>query len=43
MVDIECNGPHCPDATEILELMRSDIPMLNGVRAELMGGLHHVR
>jgi hypothetical protein len=42
LVDIECNGPHCPDATEILELMRTDIPALNTVRAELMGGVHHV-
>jgi hypothetical protein len=37
-VDIECNGPHCQDASEILNLMRQDIP----VRSELMGGLRHV-
>jgi hypothetical protein len=37
MVDIECNGPHCADATEILELMRAEIPALNRVRAQLMG------
>lgn len=42
LVDIECNGPHCTDATEIQELMQADIPVLNGVRAEVMGGLHHV-
>jgi len=30
MVDIECNGPHCRDAAEILNLMRTDIPVLNG-------------
>jgi hypothetical protein len=42
MVDIECNGPHCTDATEILQLMRADIPALNRVRAELIGGLRHV-
>jgi hypothetical protein len=43
MVDIECNGPHCRDATEILNLMRQDIPALNGVRSELIEGLRHVR
>jgi hypothetical protein len=37
-VDIECNGPHCPDATEILKLMRDDIPLLNGVLLRLNGG-----
>jgi hypothetical protein len=42
MVDFECNGPHCRDATEILTLMRRDIPVLNGVRSELNGGLRHV-
>jgi hypothetical protein len=43
MVDTECNGPHCTDATEILQLMLADIPALNRVRAELIGGLRHVR
>lgn len=42
MVDIECNGPHCPDAPVILELMRRDIPVLNAARAEVMGGTNHV-
>jgi hypothetical protein len=42
MVDMECNGSHCPDASEILNLMRHDIPVLNGVRSELNGGLRHV-
>jgi hypothetical protein len=42
MVDVGCNGPHCRDATEILHLMKADIPTLNEVRAELMGGLRHV-
>ncbi len=42
MVDNECNGPHCTDATEVLELMRADIPVLNGVRAEVLGGVDHV-
>jgi len=43
MVDIECNGPHCRDATEILQLMKADAPVLNGVRSELIGGLSHGR
>jgi len=43
MVDIECNGPHCLDATEILQLMRSDIPALNDVRGALVGGGKHVQ
>jgi hypothetical protein len=42
IVDIECNDPHYVDAAEILQLTRGDIPALNGVRAELIGGLHHV-
>jgi hypothetical protein len=36
-VDVECSGPGCPDATEILELMLGDIPLLNEVRAVVMG------
>jgi hypothetical protein len=36
-VDFECNGPHCPDATEILQLMHDDIPALNEVRLRLNG------
>ena len=32
-VDVECSGPDCPDAAEVLVLMRDDIPLLNGVRA----------
>jgi hypothetical protein len=43
MVDIECNGPHCPDATQVLQLMKADIPVLNDVRAQLVGGGEHVR
>jgi hypothetical protein len=38
MVDMECNGSHCPDGTEILQLMKADIPALNGVRFRLNGG-----
>jgi hypothetical protein len=36
-VDVECSGPGCPDAVEILELMRDDIPRLNEARAAVMG------
>jgi hypothetical protein len=36
-VDVECSGPGCPDAMEILELMRDDIPQLNEARAAVMG------
>lgn len=34
-VDVECHGPRCPDATEILRLMRADIPLLNEVRSHV--------
>lgn len=37
-VDYKCNGPHCPDATEILGLVRDDLGVLNAIRAELMSG-----
>jgi hypothetical protein len=36
------NEAHCSDAHEILQLMKADIPDLNGVRTELIGGLDHV-
>jgi hypothetical protein len=36
-VDVECSGPECPDAREVLELMRADIPRLNEARAAVMG------
>lgn len=35
MMDIECHGPHCADATEVLPLMEADIPHLNEVRANV--------
>jgi hypothetical protein len=38
-VDVECSGPGCPNATEILELMRGDIPRLNEARVAVMGAL----
>jgi hypothetical protein len=41
LVDLEYN-PGCDDATEILGLMRADLPALNDVRVELLGGRNHV-
>ena len=35
IVDIECHGPSCPDATEILQLMRNDIDLLNEERSNV--------
>ena len=35
LVDIECHGHSCPDATEILQLMRGDIDLLNEERAHV--------
>ena len=35
--DVECSGPDCPDASEILDLMRDDIPLLNEARVAVMG------
>jgi hypothetical protein len=40
-VDVECHGPEVPDATELLDLLRSDLPILNGIRAEVMGSINH--
>jgi hypothetical protein len=36
-VDVACSGRGCPDATEILELLRDDIPRLNEARAAVIG------
>jgi hypothetical protein len=35
LVDIECHGPNCPDANEVLQLMRNDIGLLNEERARV--------
>jgi hypothetical protein len=35
LVDLECHGRHCRDASEILELMRRDLYLLNEVRADV--------
>ncbi|MEI9426854.1 hypothetical protein [Mesorhizobium sp. Cs1299R1N3] len=34
--EIECQGPFCPDATEIISLLRSDIPLLNEERQHVL-------
>ena len=31
----KCQGPWCPDATEIIALVRADLPLLNEVRAHV--------
>jgi hypothetical protein len=35
--DFECSGPNCPDPSDILDLMRADLPRLNEARAAVMG------
>ena len=35
-VDVECSGPNCADATEILELTRADLPLINDARAAVV-------
>ncbi len=42
VVDLECAGHCCTDAAEIIALMTADIPALNDVRVELLGGRTHV-
>lgn len=37
LVDYECHGPHCLDATEVLDLMQADIPALDKARLQLNG------
>ena len=36
--EVECAGLECNDASEIIALVRGDIPTLNEVRAEMNGG-----
>src|SRR5437588_745124 len=38
-VRVECHGPRCPNATEILQLMYSEIEFLNGVRRDVRAPL----
>ncbi len=33
--ELECQGPWCPDAREIIALVRDDLPLLNEVRAHV--------
>jgi hypothetical protein len=37
--DFECSGPECCDASDILDLMRGDIPLVNEARIAVMGTL----
>ena len=39
--DVECSYPELSDDTEILELTRADLPVLDEVRAEMAGGVNH--
>ncbi len=39
--EVECASLECADATEIMELVRGDIPLLNTARAEIMEGYDH--
>lgn len=39
--EVGCAGPECSDATEIMELVRADIPALNAARAEIFGRADH--
>lgn len=41
--EVESAGPECGDATEIIALMRADIPVLNDLRAEVLGGQRHAQ
>lgn len=37
LVDVECHGPECPDATEFLELLKADISNVNEARLSHVG------
>jgi hypothetical protein len=39
--EFECQGPWCPDAREIIALMRADLPLLDEVRAAVAGGFNY--
>jgi len=39
--DVGCSGSDCPDAAEILDLMRIDLPLLNEARAAVAGSFRH--
>jgi hypothetical protein len=40
-VDHECNGQHCRDASEILQLARADLDELNDIRAKIFRSTDH--
>lgn len=40
-VDTECHGMETSAASELLDLLGVDIPVLNGIRTEVMGGIGH--
>jgi len=36
LAETECQGPFCPDATEVMDLLRDDIHILNEVRSHVL-------
>jgi hypothetical protein len=40
-VDLECHGVEARNVAQLLTLLRADIPVLNRVRAEVMGSARH--
>ena len=40
-VDVECHGMEGSEAAELLDLLKADLPVLDGVRAEVLGGTSH--
>ncbi|MDB6147824.1 MAG: hypothetical protein JWO45_1488, partial [Spartobacteria bacterium] len=41
LVDVECNGPEITDASELLQSLQRDLPMLNALRVEVLGSVDH--
>lgn len=41
LVDLECHGVTDAEASDVLALMRDDIPLLNRLRAEVLGSARH--
>jgi hypothetical protein len=39
--EVDCAGSECSDATEVMELVRADVPALNATRAEVMRSVDH--
>jgi hypothetical protein len=40
-VDVESHGLENSEAAELLDLLKADLPVLNGVRGDVMGGTSH--